>query len=558
MMSNKGKSNGDRQAAEAAWQAAYDRDLTDGPTVRNRSGIEVKPLYTPDDWDSGRYMEDLGFPGEEPWTRGIYPTMHRGRTWSQRQLIGLATPQQYNERMRRIVAAGANALSVIPCNSVYRGYDIDEVDPVLLGTCGTTINTVDDFDVCMDGVPIDTTSIALNDPSPFTMLAFLLAVAKRRGISWDKVSGTSNQSDFISHFVANHMFFRLALGGARRVFVDHVAFANNYVPRWNPVSVVGQHMQQAGATPAEAMAFTLSTAIQFAEDCMDRGMDPDKFLPRFTFFFDISISFFEEVAKFRAGRRIWARIAKDRLGAKDARSHRFKFHAQTSGLDLTRQQPLNNIARVSAQAIAGIFGGLQSMHTDAYDEVLSTPTEDAAKIAVATQNILKEEAHLSDVIDPLAGSYYVETMTNEMEAKILDVMDKVEAAGGMFEAVRTGLVQRMIGESAAGFQSKVDNGEQTIVGVNKYKEPDEVPTSALDRPSADLMQQQLNNLKRFKAERSQADVNKALDGLSRAAASEEINIFGKIVEAVEVGATNGEVCARLRDDLGFGHPLIAA
>jgi methylmalonyl-CoA mutase, N-terminal domain len=518
----------------------------------------VKPIYTSEDWDSGRYMDELGFPGQAPWGRGIYPSMHRGRTWSQRQLIGLATPEQYNERMRKIVDQGATALSVIPCNSVYRGYDIDEIDPVLLGTCGTTINTVDDLDICLDGVPIDTTSIGLNDPSPFTLLAFYLAVANRRGVSWDKLTGTSNQSDFISHYVANHMFFRLALPGARRVFVDHVAFANQRVPNWNPVSVVGQHMQQSGATPAEAMAFTLSTAIQYAEDCIARGMQPDDFLPRFTFFFDISISFFEEIAKFRAGRRIWARITKERFGAKDIRSHRFKFHAQTSGVDLTRQQPLNNIARVTAQAIAGIFGGLQSMHSDGYDEVLSTPTEGAAKIAIATQNILRDEAHLVDVIDPLAGSFYVETMTNEMEEEILKVMEKVEAAGGMFEAVRTGLVQAMIGESAVKFQERIDSGEQPIVGVNKYVEEEEGTVESLPRPDAAVMQKQLERLKTFKAERSQNDVNKALDALSRATEDESDNIFGCIVEAVEAGATNGEICARLRDDMGFGHPLVAA
>ena len=550
--------NSNFDAAKQRWQESYDKQLPNDPVRENRSGIEIKPIYTPDDWDGSNYMDELGFPGAEPWTRGIYATMHRGRTWTQRQLIGLATPEEYNVRMRKIVDAGATALSVIPCNSVYRGYDIDQVDPVLLGTCGTTINTVDDMDVCLRDVPIDKMSIALNDPSPFTLLAFLLCVAEKRGISWDMVTGTSNQSDFISHFVANHMFFRLALGGARRVFVDHVQFANQHVVNWNPVSVVGQHMQQSGATPAEAMAFTLSTAIQFADDCVARGMDPDSFLPRFTFFFDISISFFEEIAKFRAGRRIWARVVKERYGAKDTRSHRFKFHAQTSGVDLTRQQPLNNIARVSAQAIAGILGGLQSMHTDGYDEVLSTPTEAAAKIAVATQNILRDEAHLVDVIDPLAGSYYVETLTNEMETKIVEVMTKVEDAGGMFAACEKGLVQTMIGESAVAFQEKIDSGEQAVVGVNKYVEEEDATVESLPRPDAEMMRKQLDRLATFKAERSQAEVDKALDALARAATDENDNIFGRIVEAARVGATNGEICGRLRDEMGFGHPLIAA
>ena len=550
--------NDEFEKTQEQWRRAYEAQIGDHDERVNRSGSEIKPIYTPNDLSADGFEKSLGFPGYAPWTRGIYPTMHRGRSWSQRQLVGLATPEQYNTRMRKIVASGATALSLIPCNSVYRGYDADEVDPVLLGTCGTTVNTVEDMDICLDKVPIEKTSIALNDPSPFTLLAFLLVVAKRRGLSWDRVSGTSNQSDFISHFVANHMFFRLGLEGSRRVFTDHVAFANTRVPMWNPVSVVGQHMQQAGATPAEAMAFTLATAIQFAEDCIARGMDPDTFLPRFTFFFDISISFFEEISKFRAGRRIWARLARDRLGAKDVRSHRFKFHAQTSGVDLTRQQPLNNIARTATQAIAGIFGGLQSMHTDAYDEVLSTPTEAAAEIAVATQNILREEAHLTDVIDPLGGSFYVERMTDQMEEKIVAAMADIDAACGMFEAVRSGLVQTKIGESASRFQANIDSGVQTIVGVNAYLGDEDAIITSLERPAPPVMAAQLARLKAFKADRSQAGVAAALDGLGRAAADDNINVFEKLVEAAEAGATHGEICAKLRDEFGFGQPLVAA
>jgi len=447
---------------------------------------------------------------------------------------------------------------MIPCNSVYRGFDVDEVDIEILGTCGTTINTVEDMETCLAGVPIGDMSIALNDPSPFTLLAFLLSVAKRRGVSWDRISGTSNQSDYISHYVANHMFFRLALGGARRVFVDHVQFANERLPRWNPVSVVGQHMQQSGATPAEAMAFTLASAIQYAEDCQARGLDVDAFLPRFTFFFDISISFFEEIAKFRAGRRIWARLAKERLGAKDPRAWRFKFHAQTSGVDLTRQQPLNNIARTTTQAIAGILGGLQSMHTDAYDEVLSTPTEAAAKIAIQTQNILREEAGLTDVIDPLGGSYYVEAMTDQMEEKILAAFDEIEAAGGMFNAVANGLVQDKLGESSLEFQRRVESGQQTIVGVNAYQDDDAIPVTPLERPDRAAMEAQLQKLKTFKADRSNSDVERALATLARACEDETDNVFARLVDAADAGATHGEICACLRAELGFGQPLIAA
>jgi methylmalonyl-CoA mutase N-terminal domain/subunit len=399
-------------------------------------------------------------------------------------------------------------------------------------------------------------SIGLNDPSPFTLLAFLLNVARRRGVGWERITGTSNQSDYISHYVANHMFFRLALPGARRVLRDHIAFMNRHVPGWNPVSVVGQHMQQAGATPAEAMAFTLCTAIQYAEDCIAEGMAPDSFLPRFSFFFDISISFFEEVAKFRAGRRLWAKIARERLGARDPRSWRFKFHAQTSGVDLTRQQPLNNIARVSVQAMAGIFGGLQSLHTDAYDEALSTPTAEAARIAVATQNILREEAHLTEVIDPLGGSYYVEALTNDMQEKIETLIAEVDAAGGMYRAVEQGLVQRRIGDSALAFQRRVDRGEQTVVGVNAYAMDDaEDRRAPLERPDPAAIAAQVERLRAHRAQRSAARAQAGLDALRRAAADPRANAFAAVVEAAGAGATHGEICAALRQELGFGEPL---
>jgi methylmalonyl-CoA mutase N-terminal domain/subunit len=545
-------------AARARWRSEVEAGAASAANPRNRSGIEIKPLYTVEDWPSERYMDCLGFPGQVPMTRGIYPTMHRGRTWSQRQLIGLGVPEDYNARLKSILAHGGTAVSLIPCNSVYRGYDADEVPAEILGTCGVTVNTVEDMQVCLDGIPVGDISTALNDPSPFTLLALELAVARRRDIPWERISGTSNQSDYLSHFVANHMFFRLALAGARRVLIDHIAFARRHLPHWNPLSIVGQHMQQAGATPAEAMGLTISSAIQYANDCLARGWDPDHFLPRFTFFFDISISFFEEVAKFRAGRRVWAKLTRERFGAKDQRSWRFKFHGQTSGVDLTREQPLNNIARVTAQAMAGIFGGLQSLHTDAYDEVLSVPTERAARIAVSTQNILKEEAHLTDVIDPLGGSYYVEALTDQMEEKIREVIARIDAAGGMYAAVESGLVQRMCGESALAFQEKIEAGVETVVGVNKYRAPaeGEEKREALKPPPRKKIEGQLKRLKRFKAKRSQDGARRALDALARAAESDNDNVFEKVVEAACADVTHGEICACLRKVYGFGEPLI--
>ncbi len=543
------------QQAERRWEDAYDAIASGAQPSINRSGIEIKPLYTPHDRARENFSEDVGFPGEYPNTRGIYASMHRGRSWTQRQLIGWGVPEDYNKRLKEILAHGGTALSLIPCNSVYRGYDADEVPPELLGTCGVVVNSVQDMDIALADVPLDRISCALNDPSPFTLLALLLAVAKRRNIPWQKITGTSNQSDYLSHCVANHMFFRLALSGARRVLTDHIQFANESLPGWNPLSVVGQHTQQAGATPAEAMGFTISAALQYAEDCIARGMDPDRFLPRFTFFFDISISFFEEIAKFRAGRRLWARLARERLGAKDPKSWRFKFHGQTSGVDLTRQQPLNNIARVTAQAMAGIFGGLQSLHTDGYDEAVSVPTAEAARIAIATQNILREEAQLTDVIDPLGGSYYVETLTDRMQEEIEAVIARIDAAGGMFKAVEDGLVQRMIGESALAHQSKIESGEQTVVGVNAYQ-IDEDPQEYRSQPYPDsaAIDAQCARLQAFKQNRSKSDVANALDDLARSAQGTS-NVMASIVAAAEAGVTHGEICAVLRRELGFGQPL---
>ncbi len=543
----------------ARWTDEYAAQVRAEKPRRNRSGIEIKPLYTPADWKGDRYDEQLGYPGQPPSTRGVYASMHRGRPWSQRQLIGYATPSEYNQRLRNMIDAGVTAVSLIPCNSVYRGYDVDEVDIELIGTCGVTVNTIDDMEVCLDHIPVDRMSVSLNDPSPFTLLAFVAALARRRDIPWTSITGTSNQSDYISHYVANHMFYRLSLPGSRRVLLDHIKFANQHMPGWNPVSVVGQHMQQAGATPAEAVGFTLSTAIQYANDCITLGLDPDDFLPRFTFFFDLSISIFEEVAKFRAARRIWSRITREQFDAKDPRSWRFKFHGQTAGSDLTRQQPLNNIARVTIQAMSGVLGGLQSMHTDGYDEVLSVPAEDAARVAVATQNILREEAGLADVIDPLGGSYYVETLTDQMEEEILAVMERVEDAGGMYTAVETGLVQGIIGQSALEFQNRIDNGEQTMVGVNAYQiEEESLDNVGLTGPDRALMAAQVERVRQFKENRSQTDVQKAIDALRSTANTDDQNVFAQVIEAADAGVTHGELCTVLREELGFGQPLVVA
>ena len=552
--------DGDRAytAARQRWQADYDGQLGAERPRTNRSGIEIRPLYGPDDWRGEDYLGNLGFPGQSPTTRGIHATMHRGRPWSPRLVVGLDLPEDYNARMHELYAMGLTGLYVAPCNSHMRGFDPDEVEPELLGTSGTVIATAKDMAICLDGLPIDEQSVSLGCTAPYTLSAFLFATAKARGIPWVKLAGTTNQSDYLSHHTALHMFFRIALSGQRRLMLDHIEWMRQHAPRWNSLSIIGQHMQQAGATPAEAMGFAISSAIQYANDMIERGHDPNQFLARFSFFFDISISFFEEIAKFRAGRRIWDRITAERFGATDPRARRFRFHAQTSGVDLTRQQPYNNIARVAVQAMAGIFGGLQSLHTDAYDEALGSPTAEAARISVATQNILKEEAHLDDVIDPLGGSYYVEALTDQMEAEIEAVIRQVDAAGGMYRAAETGLIQRMIGRSAEDWQNRVESAEQIVVGVNAHQSEDDPSTrpKARERLSRKRAADYLTSFQEFKRDRDNASVKRALDGLSRACASADENTYEHVVNCALTGATHGEICGRVRNVLGDGQPLI--
>jgi len=548
----------DHDSARAAWQREYESQVPGDAPRLNRSGVRIEPLYGPHDDGRSRHMERLGFPGQPPYTRGIHASMHRGRPWSPRMVVGFGVPQDYNRRMRKLYALGLTGLFVSPCNSHLRGYDPDEVDRELLGTCGTLISTSDDMAACLDGLPFDRESISVGDTAPYTLTAMLLKVARRRGIPWDSLVGTTNQSDYLSHYAALHMFYRLALPGQKRILLDHIDWMNRHAPRWNPLSVVGQHMQQAGATPAQAMGLAISSAIQYAGDMRDRGRDPDVFLRRFSFFFDVSISFFEEIAKFRAGRRIWGRLTRERFGARDPRAQKFRFHTQTSGADLTRQQPLNNIARVAVQAMAGIFGGLQSLHTDSFDEAIGIPTEATARVAVATQNILREEAGLADVIDPLGGSYYVEELTDRMEERILEVIRAIDDQGGMYAAVQSGFVQRMIGKSALEFQKQIDAGERVVVGVNGYRHEESAAErpATLERPSPAKLDRYLADLRAFRARRSQPAVESALDELARAFDDPQANTYAAVVQAIDVGATHGEVCARARSAAGFGEPLV--
>jgi len=524
----------------------------DSDVRHNRSGIELKPVYGPDD-----AVLPHELPGAEPFTRGIHATMYRERPWSRRQLVGLETPEAFNERQRQLIDAGQTAISLIICNSTYRGLDVDEVPSVLVGTCGTPINCLDDVAIALDGLALDELSIALNDPSPFTVAALLLVHAERTGVDWSGLRGTSNQSDILSHFVANHMFLRLPPRAGMRVLVDHVNFMREHAPGWNPVSVVGQHMQQAGATPAQALAFSLCTAIEYLTAVCASGRHVDEFAARVTFFHDISMSFFEEAAKLRAQRRMWARILRERFGAREERTLKFKVHTQTSGADLTRQQPLNNIVRVTVQALAAILGGTQSLHTDAFDEALATPTEDAARIALATQNILAAEAGLTDVVDPLGGSYYVEALTDELEARAWEIIAEVDRRGGMLAACEAGYVQDEIGRSAWEFQREVEEGTRTIVGVTHHADgagaqPESIP---VQRVAPERIAMQIARVQASREQRDQDAAGAARDRIRGLGGDLGDNAFAAIVDGARAGLTHGELVAASREAFGFGRPL---
>lgn len=525
--------------------------LSDERTTALRSGLQVDP--------AGAQSQDprIGSPGEFPYTRGIYPTMYTGQLWSKRQLIGLDTAENFNVRQRELIEAGQSAISLTVCNSTYRGFDIDEVPLALVGTCGTPINCQEDVRIAFDGIDIGSISIALNDPTPFTVAARLFVLAEERGVPWTAIRGTSNQSDFLSHYVANHMFLRLPPRPALRALVDHAVFTMEHVPQWNPISVVGQHMQQAGATPLQSLAFTLATAMEYVRAVMERDVPVDRFGHRVTFFHDISMSFFEEIAKLRAQRRMWAMIMRDRFGAQDPRTQRFKVHTQTSGADLTQQEPLNNLVRVTVQAMAAVLGGTQSLHTDAYDEAYATPAGEAARLALMTQHILAEETGIAEAIDPLGGSYYVEALTDEMERAGWELLEEVERRGGMLAACESGFVQSEIGRSAWEFQRDVETGHRSVIGVNRYRAEDAAATLAppVQRVDAALVQAQLARVQASRDDRDPAAAKAATGRLLGLATDLADNVFAATVDAVRAGLTHGEIVRALREAVGTGHPV---
>jgi methylmalonyl-CoA mutase, N-terminal domain len=517
-------------------------------TVTTMSGHPVQRCYTPESVAGLDYARDLGDPGEPPYTRGIHPSGYRGKLWTMRQFAGFGTPAETNVRYRQLLEAGGTGLSVAFDLPTLMGRDPDH--PLSLGEvgkCGVNVASLADMEALFDGIDLGriTTSMTINSPAPM-IFAMYLVVAERQGVSWETLSGTI-QNDILKEFIAQKEFIYPPRPSMRLV-TDVFEFCAAHVPKWNTISVSGYHIREAGATAAQELAFTLRNGMEYVQYGVDAGLDPDVFVPRMSFFFNAHNDFFEEIAKYRAARRIWARVMRDRFGARNPRAWQLRFHAQTAGVSLTAQQPYNNVVRTAIQALAAVLGGTQSLHTNALDEALALPTAAAATLALRTQQILAHETGVTGTVDPLGGSYFVETLTGEIEAEARAHIEAIDAMGGMVEAIEAGYPQREIAESAYRFQQAVERREQIIVGVNDFVAGDDesVPILYIDESAG---ARQLAALESLRARRDAGRVRQALDAL-RETATAGRNTMPPLLDAVRAYATVGEMCDALRQVWG--------
>jgi methylmalonyl-CoA mutase, N-terminal domain len=535
-------------AEVAEESAARASELPARRTFTTVSGREVKACYGPADLDGIDSVRDIGEPGRFPYTRGIHATGYRGKLWTMRQFAGFGTPEETNERYRQLLAAGGTGLSVAFDLPTLMGRDPDhELSLGEVGKCGVSIASLADMETLFEGIPLGgiTTSMTINSPASM-IFAMYLVVAERQGASWQRLSGTI-QNDILKEFIAQKEFI-YPPRPSMRLITDVFGFCTREVPRWNTISVSGYHIREAGATAAQELAFTLRDGVEYVQWAIDAGLSVDEFAPRVSFFFNAHNDFFEEIAKYRAARRIWAHVMRDRFGAKDERSWKLRFHAQTAGVSLTAQQPYNNVVRTAIQALAAVLGGTNSLHTNSLDEALSLPTAEAATLALRTQQIIAFESGAGNVADPLGGSWLVERLTRDLEEEAYAYFDTIDRLGGMVAAIEQGFPQREISESAYRFQQAVEAREKVIVGANAFVAEDEAPVAILyiDEDAAD---RQLARLRRLKQERSADAVRRSLDALKRGAEGTE-NTMPLLIEAVRSYATIGELCDALRDVWG--------
>ena len=515
---------------------------------RSYSNIPIERLYTPLDIEDLDYLRDLGFPGEYPYTRGVQPTMYRGRLWTMRQYAGFGTAKESNERYKYLLSQGQTGLSIAFDLPTQMGYDSD--NPLVsgeVGKVGVAIDSLEDMEVLFSGIPLDkvSTSMTINSTAAI-LLSMYMAIAEKQGVSFDKLRGTI-QNDILKEYIARGTYI-YPPRPSMRLITDIFEFCSKNIPKWNTISISGYHIREAGSTAPQEIAFTLSDGITYVEAAINKGLDVDEFAPRLSFFFNAHNNLLEEISKFRAARRMWAKIMKEKFGAKNPKSMMLRFHTQTAGSMLTAQQPDNNIVRVTIQALAAVLGGTQSLHTNSRDEALSLPTEDSVRIALRTQQIIAYESGVTDTVDPLAGSYYIEAMTNKIEKEAWEYIRKIEDMGGMIKAIEEGYVQKEIQDSAYRFQKEIEEKERIIVGVNEFKVKEDIKPKIL-KVDPEIERIQIEKLRALKERRDKNAVKSALSILKEKAKTDE-NLMPYIFNAVKVYATLGEISDVLREVFG--------
>ena len=534
-------------ADQQRWREEYERSPERLTSFTTLSGEPVRPLYTDADLPS---PERIGLPGQPPFTRGVYPSMYRGRLWTMRQFAGFGTAEETNERFHYLLEHGQTGLSTAFDMPSLMGYDSDA--PLSLGEVGregVAIDTLDDMQTLFAGIDLGEVSVSMTINGPAAiMLAFYVVAAQLDGVGPERLAGTI-QADILKEYIAQKEWC-FPIDPAMRLLGDMVEWCSTRMPRWHPISISGYHIREAGSTAAQELAFTLKDGFTYVEQALERGLDIDAVAPRLSFFFNAQIDFFEEIAKYRAARRIWARELRDTYGARDPRSWLMRFHTQTAGVSLTAQQPLNNITRTAIEALAGVLGGTQSLHTNSYDEALALPTEEAARLALRTQQIIAHETGVASTIDPLGGSYFVEALTDEIEARAYEYFERIDELGGMVEAVKQAYPQREIAEAAYRLQQEIDSGGRIVVGVNSFTEGgDGEPTPTL-RIDPTLERKQIDRLASVRAVRDGAAVEASLGALRAAAAEPRANLMEPLLEAARVHASEGELVAALQEVWG--------
>ncbi|TML59659.1 MAG: methylmalonyl-CoA mutase [Actinobacteria bacterium] len=538
------------ESATAAWRRELyaAKPERQGELFSTISGLENEPLYTPDGGEID-YERDLGYPGVYPFTRGVYPSMYRGKLWTMRQFAGFGTAEETNERFRYLLEHGQTGLSTAFDMPTLMGYDSDHHRSVgEVGREGVAIDSLDDMETLFAGIPLDevSTSMTINSPAAM-LLAFYLCVGEEQGVPRAKLRGTI-QTDILKEYIAQKEWI-FPPEPSMRLVIDMIEFCAQEMPLWHPISISGYHIREAGSTAAQELAFTLADGFAYVEAALERGLDVDEFAPRLSFFFNAHLDFFEEIAKYRAARRIWAHELKERYGAKNPRSWLMRFHTQTAGVSLTAQQPELNIVRTALEAMAAVLGGTQSLHTNSFDEALALPTENAVRLALRTQQVIAHETGVVNTIDPLGGSYYVEELTNRLEAESYDYFDRIRKLGGVIPAIKENFFQREIAEASFRYQHEVEQRQRIIVGVNRYEQEDEEPLEIL-KIDPTLEGKQIARLEAMRGRRDSAAVESALTRLKEDAAHENRNLMPQIVDASKEYVTMGEMCDALREVWG--------